>query len=156
MALDLIRSITSGRRRRFIDSPASFNLDLSYIVPRVIAMGFPAEGAEAAYRNNIADVVRFFFMRHGDRNFRILNLSERRYEAIRFGDGAVIDAGFPDRHSCPLALALELAERMHAFLDLGPRKVVAVHCTLLWMKQEARSERGKALTPTPPPHRPRR
>ncbi len=91
-------------------------------------MGFPAEGAEAAYRNSIDDVVRFFFMRHGDKNFRILNISERRYDALRFGHDAVVNAGFPDRHSPPLALALDLAERIHAFLDLGPRKTIAVHC----------------------------
>ena len=128
MALDLVRSLTSGARRRFRDPHANLDLDLCYIVPRLIAMGFPAEGTEAAYRNPLSDVVRFFLMRHGERNALILNLSERRYDELRFGEGAVVNAGFPDRNSCPLALALDLAESISAFLDRGPRKVAAVHC----------------------------
>ena len=130
MALDLIRTITSGPRRRFRDPHANLDLDLCYVVPRVIAMGYPAEGNEAAFRNPLSDVVRFFFMRHGDRQIRIFNLSERRYDETRFGPDVVVNKGFPDRHSCPLTLALDLAEEISEFLEKGPRKVAAVHCAL--------------------------
>lgn len=33
-----------------------YNLDLSYITPRILAMGYPASGTEILYRNDIKDV----------------------------------------------------------------------------------------------------
>ena len=51
---DIIRKIVSGHSRRYID--AKYNLDLSYITDRIIAMSYPASGFEAAYRNHIDTV----------------------------------------------------------------------------------------------------
>jgi phosphatidylinositol-3,4,5-trisphosphate 3-phosphatase/dual-specificity protein phosphatase PTEN len=58
MATTTIRKIVSQKKRRF-DSEG-FNLDLSYVTERVIAMGYPAsEYIEAMYRNSPEDVRRY-------------------------------------------------------------------------------------------------
>jgi phosphatidylinositol-3,4,5-trisphosphate 3-phosphatase/dual-specificity protein phosphatase PTEN len=120
-----VRSLVSGKRRRYQQD--GFDLDLTFITPRVMAMGFPGEGLEGAYRNPLHEISRFFFLKFGAGNFLIINLAERDYSYARV-DNSVLEMGFPDLHTCPLHLAFELAQRMQAFLDKGPRKVVAVHC----------------------------
>jgi len=37
----------------------AYDLDLTYISERLIAMGYPSDGAEALYRNKYEDVRRF-------------------------------------------------------------------------------------------------
>jgi ribosomal protein L32E len=52
--MDWLRKIVSGNRRRFQDT--KYDLDITYITNRVLAMSFPASGFEQVYRNNINDV----------------------------------------------------------------------------------------------------
>ena len=56
--MDWLRKIVSGNRRRFKDE--DYNLDITYITSRVLAMSFPASGFEKMYRNNISDVITFY------------------------------------------------------------------------------------------------
>ena len=65
-----IRTIVSGDKNRFIDR--TFDLDLSYITPRLIAMAFPGAKLETFYRNPIDQVAKFLINRHGN-NFLIFN-----------------------------------------------------------------------------------
>lgn len=54
--MNFLRKMVSGKRRRFEDT--QFNLDMTYITPRVVAMSFPASGmVETAYRNPIQQVL---------------------------------------------------------------------------------------------------
>lgn len=52
-----LRSLVSKKKRRF--SEGGFDLDLSYITPNIIAMGYPTEGKESAYRNPYRQVHAF-------------------------------------------------------------------------------------------------
>jgi len=54
--MDVIREIVSKKKLRYKEG--DFNLDLSYITDRIIAMGYPASGSEGIYRNNWKDVKR--------------------------------------------------------------------------------------------------
>jgi hypothetical protein len=50
----------------------------------VVAMGFPATGAAAAYRNNMKDVQRFLNTRHGGHH-KVYNLcSELQYSPDQY------------------------------------------------------------------------
>lgn len=70
--------------------------DLTYITNRIIAMGFPADGSEAIYRNDMKDVQQFLNTRHKD-HYKVYNLcSERKYQHEKFG-GRVLE--FPYEHN---------------------------------------------------------
>lgn len=66
-----LKKMVSGKKKRF--QQHGFDLDLTYITKKVIAMGFPSSGAEALARNKMADVQRFFKERHNQK-FMIFNL----------------------------------------------------------------------------------
>ena len=53
--MNYLRKLVSGKRRRFQNT--NYDLDMTYITPRVIAMSFPASGTlESTYRNPISNV----------------------------------------------------------------------------------------------------
>jgi len=49
--MDFLRKIVSGPKNRMMEH--GYNLDLTYITTRLIAMSFPADGFESLYRNPI-------------------------------------------------------------------------------------------------------
>ncbi len=71
----------SGQKNRF--KQEDFDLDLTYITPRIIAMSYPASGLESIYRNPITEVSRFLKNKHNN-NFLIINLSNRKYDYSKF------------------------------------------------------------------------
>ena len=57
-----MRSMVSKKKKRYEED--GFDLDLTYITDRIIAMGFPSTGSEASYRNPVGEVQRFFAAKH--------------------------------------------------------------------------------------------
>lgn len=120
-----VKSMVSKNKLRF--NKDNFDLDLTYINPNIIAMGFPSEGKEALYRNRMEDVEQFFSFYHKD-HFRIYNLcSERQYDHSKFG-GSWEHFPFDDHNPPPLTLILPFCESVHRFLESDQANVVAVHC----------------------------
>jgi hypothetical protein len=55
---NFLKSLVSKKKERFCYD--NFDLDLTYITMKIIAMGFPSIKIEGLYRNNMEDVKRFF------------------------------------------------------------------------------------------------
>ncbi len=84
--IEYIRTLVSQDKQRYKDQ--EFNLDLTYITPRIVAMSFPATGLEKTYRNDINHVARFMQQRHGE-HYLVMNLSSRPYDGSKFNPDQV-------------------------------------------------------------------
>ena len=93
----VFRHLVSQNKKRHQDG--DFDLDLTYLTDEIIAMGLPASGSEAMYRNPIDEVVRFLETHHAER-YKVFNLcNERSYDISKFGASC---ASFPfDDHGAP-------------------------------------------------------
>jgi phosphatidylinositol-3,4,5-trisphosphate 3-phosphatase/dual-specificity protein phosphatase PTEN len=121
----VLRGLVSKKKLRYQEE--GFDLDLSYITPRIIAMGFPSEGAEAVYRNPMDQVQKFFKQKH-DGRFRVYNLcSERHYDHSKF-NGSVCNIAFNDHGPPGFSLVMSFCRDAHKFLSQNPENVIAVHC----------------------------
>lgn len=122
--LNFIRGLVSKKKTRFQEN--GYDLDLSYIQPRIIAMGFPSTGLEGKYRNTMTDVKRFFTEYH-DEHYKIYNLcSEREYKLDMFSKAA----RFPmdDHNPPPFNILVDCVEDLANYLAQDPQNVAAVHC----------------------------
>ena len=75
--MDWLREWVSQDRRRLRTSDG-FNLDLSFVTPRLIAMSFPAVGVEGQFRNHIDTVAAYLDERYQTAehtNYMVFNLS---------------------------------------------------------------------------------
>lgn len=122
--MEALRMIVSGKKRRLITE--DYNLDLTYITPRLIAMSFPGEGLEKLFRNSGDSVARFLNERHPD-SYRSFNLSGDRYNYEKFANN-VVDFPWPDHHAPPLDLLFRACAEMSDWLLRNQRNVAVVHC----------------------------
>ena len=71
-----VRALVSKKKHRMRED--GFDLDLTYVTPRIIAMGIPSVDYQKMYRNRIEDVESFLNKRHGAA-YKVYNLcSETR------------------------------------------------------------------------------
>uniref|UniRef100_A0A5K3EU87 Phosphatidylinositol-3,4,5-trisphosphate 3-phosphatase n=1 Tax=Mesocestoides corti TaxID=53468 RepID=A0A5K3EU87_MESCO len=120
-----LKSLVSKKKKRF--QADGFDLDLSYISSRIIAMGFPAERIEGLYRNHIDEVSRFFEQKHKG-HYKIYHLcNERDFNAYRFS-GPVVRYPFSDHNAPQFGQILALCKDVMQFLNQHPENVVAINC----------------------------
>ncbi|KAH8050711.1 phosphatase [Aureococcus anophagefferens] len=65
------RQFVSQKKKRWVNAEENIDLDLSYITDRIIAMGFPSEGAAGLYRNPMPMVLKFMKLQHGLDNVKL-------------------------------------------------------------------------------------
>ncbi|XP_075651881.1 phosphatidylinositol 3,4,5-trisphosphate 3-phosphatase and protein-tyrosine-phosphatase PTEN1 [Castanea sativa] len=120
-----IRNMVSKQRRRML--VAGYDLDMSYITDRVLAMSFPAERMRAMFRNPLWQVKSVLDMTHQG-HYKIYNLCiEETYDPSNF-DGRVESYPFDDNHVPSLQLIKIFCESVHSWLSSDPKNIVVVHC----------------------------
>ena len=98
---NFVKILVSKEKRRYVQD--GFDLDLSYILPNLIAMGYPSQGVEAYYRNSMVDVQRFFKSKYDD-HYKVYNLcSERMYDEKMLND-ANQEFSFDDHNPPPFQM----------------------------------------------------
>ena len=125
---NIMKRLVSKQKRRYQDE--NFDLDMSYITDRVIAMGYPSIGCETVYRNSLTDVVNFFHEKHNDK-VKIYNLcleKDRIYNKNLFDKSYVGLFPATDHNPCPIKLILEFCIDICLYLLKNPNSVAAVHC----------------------------
>ncbi|CAB3409018.1 unnamed protein product [Caenorhabditis bovis] len=125
MVCSKFRVIVSQNRRRI--KTDGFDLDLTYITDRIIAMGYPANATEALYRNSMKHIIRFLEKRHKD-HYKVFNLrGQYSYDPANFKN-RVVSFEMTDHHPPRLELMAPFCREVHEWLCEDPRNVVAVHC----------------------------
>ena len=125
---NLFKRLVSKQKRRFQDS--EFDLDMSYITEKVIAMGYPSTGIQTIYRNSLSDIIKFFHVRHND-EVKVYNLcleKDRIYNKNIFPNSKVGLFPATDHNPCPIKLILEFCIDLCLYLIKNPKGVAAVHC----------------------------
>ncbi|XP_045064159.1 putative tyrosine-protein phosphatase TPTE isoform X1 [Coregonus clupeaformis] len=119
------RRMVSENKRRY--QKDGFDLDLTYVTDRVIAMSFPSSGKQALYRNPIGEVARFLDTKHED-HYRVYNLcSEKGYDPKFFHYR--VERVFIDDHNVPsLEDMLKYTAGVRAWMAADPNNIIAIHC----------------------------
>ena len=120
-----VRRLVSADRRRFQQD--GYDLDLTYVLPHVIAMSWPSEKVEAMYRNHIDVVARFLDERHLSK-YMVYNLcSERSYDESKFHH-QVRRYRLDDHNPSELGMMVDFGEEVTRFLGGDPSRVAVIHC----------------------------
>jgi phosphatidylinositol-3,4,5-trisphosphate 3-phosphatase/dual-specificity protein phosphatase PTEN len=120
----IVKALVSKKKNRFCYD--GYDLDLTYITPRIIAMGFPSKSIEGIYRNPLDEVQKFFRKRHLD-HYKIYNLCEEK----TYADDLFQKQGyfpFKDHEAPPLNLMMPFCEDAKKYLDEDEKNIIAVHC----------------------------
>ncbi|XP_036312976.1 phosphatidylinositol 3,4,5-trisphosphate 3-phosphatase TPTE2-like isoform X1 [Pipistrellus kuhlii] len=119
------RRMVSGNKRRYMKD--GFDLDLTYITDRIIAMSFPSSGKESFYRNPIQEVVRFLDTKHRN-HYLVYNLcSERSYDPKYFHYR--VHRIMIDDHNVPLLSEMvEFSKEAQNWLAQDDKNIVVIHC----------------------------
>uniref|UniRef100_A0A672RFL1 Phosphatidylinositol-3,4,5-trisphosphate 3-phosphatase n=1 Tax=Sinocyclocheilus grahami TaxID=75366 RepID=A0A672RFL1_SINGR len=119
------RRMVSENKRRY--QKDGFDLDLTYVTERVIAMSFPSSGKQALYRNPIREVARFLDTKHLD-HYKVFNLcSEKGYDPKFFHYR--VERIMIDDHNVPsLEDMLRYTTCVREWMAADSRNVIAIHC----------------------------
>jgi len=116
--------LVSKERKRFKNN--KYDLDLTYITDRIIAMAYPGEGIQGLYRNKMSEVQGFLENYHKD-HYKVYNFSTEHYNAANFRD-RVANFPFKEGDTPSLKELTTFVQDINAWLDADDKNVGVVHC----------------------------
>lgn len=120
-----IRNLVSKQRRRML--VGGYDLDMTYISDRILAMSFPAEHVRAVYRNPLWQVKSVLDMRHAG-HYKVYNLCiEQAYDTSHF-HGRVERYPIDDNHVPSLEMIKEFCEDVYLWLSSDSKNIAVIHC----------------------------
>ncbi|KAG5615033.1 hypothetical protein H5410_014857 [Solanum commersonii] len=120
-----IRNLVSKQRRRML--VGGYDLDMTYISDRILAMSFPAEHVRAVFRNPLWQVKSVLDMRHAG-HYKVYNLCiEQAYDASHF-HGRVERYPIDDNHVPSLDMIKDFCEDVDSWLSSDSKNIVVIHC----------------------------
>lgn len=122
--IDYLRKKVSGKKNRHQEG--EYDLDLSYITPRIIAMSLPGEGVHKVYRNSIDSVAKFLREKHTNK-FKVLNLSGYRYNYEKFYNN-VSEYIWQDHYPPSIDLLFHACQDIHNWLCEDYQHIIAINC----------------------------
>ncbi|KAL3274105.1 hypothetical protein HHI36_015521 [Cryptolaemus montrouzieri] len=123
--MNYLKTMVSKNRNRHKEN--GFDLDLTYITDRIIAMAYPADGMQSVFRNHLNDVHNFLELKHKD-HYYIYNLcSEKSYDKAKFYNRVKVYP-FEDHNPPSFVIIKSFCEDVHNWLESDPENVIAIHC----------------------------
>lgn len=122
---NFIKTQVSKEKRRYIKD--GYNLDLTYITDRIIAMGFPASNMESLYRNNLEDVRKLLEEKHKDHYYLYNLCSERSYDVAKF-QNRVAFYPFDDHNPPEFSMINTFCKAVDEWLAKNKENIAVVHC----------------------------
>ena len=121
----IVRQKVSGKRRRF--QQEGYDLDLTFITDKIVAMSFPASTwGEKIYRNNINEVAKFFNTKY-PHEYLICNMSNRQVDTAKFNN-KVISYPWEDHHSPSLTVLFQSCNELFKFMNANRKNIVVINC----------------------------
>jgi len=121
--MDFLREIVGGPKNRYREK--GYNLDLTYITPRIIAMAFPASGIEKLYRNNIDTIAELLEVEHQGK-YLTINISGRPINEEILKN--VISYEWEDHKAPPFDMLFTICDQVAQFLSADADRVAVFHC----------------------------
>uniref|UniRef100_A0A8C9ZEK4 Transmembrane phosphatase with tensin homology n=1 Tax=Sander lucioperca TaxID=283035 RepID=A0A8C9ZEK4_SANLU len=111
------RRMVSENKRRY--QKDGFDLDLTYVTDRVIAMSFPSSGKQSFYRNPIREVARFLDTKHQD-HYKVYNLCSNV--------SGYLNVFIIVCSTMCLRDMLKYTANVREWMSADPKNIIAIHC----------------------------
>jgi phosphatidylinositol-3,4,5-trisphosphate 3-phosphatase/dual-specificity protein phosphatase PTEN len=83
-----LRSALSINCNRYVDG--EYNIDLTYITNRIIAMGFPGDSMKKMFGNNRIQKIAQYLDQYHHGTYLIFNLSRTSYDESKFDNNIMV------------------------------------------------------------------